>query len=129
MRQAEDAERTMADRERVLEAVKAQEAHIAVAARERDAVVDSVNKQRECMDFMLGGELRFVKRMASEDEAADDDEPQSVVVNDENVQEEEAADVPVIVDEVEDEDDESVREDRPGIETVDSVRIESTIIQ
>ena len=68
MRQAEDAERTMADRERVLEAVKAQEAHIAVAARERDAVVDSVNKQREYMDFMLNGELRFVKRTASKDE-------------------------------------------------------------
>ena len=91
MRQAEDAERTMADRERVLEAVKAQEAHIAVAARKRDAVVDSVNKQQEYMDFMLDGKLRFVKRTASEDKATNDDEPQAVVVNNKNVQEEEAA--------------------------------------
>merc|ERR1712032_83002 len=68
MRQAEDAERTMADRESVLEAVKQQEEDIMVAERERDAVVDSVNKQREYMDFMLNGELRFLKRTASEDE-------------------------------------------------------------
>ena len=63
----------------------------------------------------------------SKDEAADDNEPQAVVIDDKNVQEKEAADVPFIVDE--DDNDESVREDGPGIETVDSVRIESTINQ
>lgn len=68
MRQAEDAERTMADREKVLEAVKRQEEDIAEAACERDSVVDSVNRQREYMDFMLNGELQFLKRTASEDE-------------------------------------------------------------
>lgn len=67
MRQAEDAERTMADREKVLEAVKAQEKDIAVAVQERDSVVDSVNKQREYMDFMLNGELQFLKRTNSEE--------------------------------------------------------------
>ena len=37
------------------------------AVDERDAVVDSVNKQRECMDFMLTGKLQFLKRTDSED--------------------------------------------------------------
>lgn len=68
MRQAEDAERTMADREKVLEAVKAQEDDITTAAGERDAVITSVNKQREYMDFMLNGELNFLKATASEDQ-------------------------------------------------------------
>ena len=67
MRQAEDAEQTMSDRERLLEAVKGQEADIARAAEERDAVIKSVSKQREYMDFMLNGELQFLKRTASED--------------------------------------------------------------
>ena len=39
-----------------------------MAANERDSVVASVNKQREYMDFMLNGELQFLKRTASEDE-------------------------------------------------------------
>jgi hypothetical protein len=68
MRQAEDAERTMADREKVLEAVKAQESQFIKAEKERDAVVASVTKQREYMDFMLNGELKFLKRTASEQE-------------------------------------------------------------
>lgn len=67
MRQAEDAEQTMSDRERLLEAVKGQDADIARAAEERDAVIKSVSKQREYMDFMLNGELQFLKRTASED--------------------------------------------------------------
>ncbi|KAL9188056.1 hypothetical protein ACHAXT_006434 [Thalassiosira profunda] len=68
MRQAEDAERTMSDREKVLEAVQRQENDIGAAADERDAVVASVNKQREYMDFMLNGELRFLKQTESEEE-------------------------------------------------------------
>lgn len=67
MRQAEDAERTMADREKVLEAVKTQEAVFKKAEEERAAVVGSVNKQREYMNFMLNGELNFLKRTASEE--------------------------------------------------------------
>lgn len=67
MRQAEDAERTMADREKVLEAVKTQERDIAMAVQQRDSVVDSINKQREYMDFMLNGELQFLKRTSSEE--------------------------------------------------------------
>merc|ERR1719464_1961121 len=67
MRQAEDAERTMAEREKVLEAVKKQEADIQMCEKERDSVVNSVNKQREYMDFMLHGELQFLKRTVSED--------------------------------------------------------------
>jgi hypothetical protein len=58
----------MADREKVLEAVKAQEAQFMKAEKQRDAVVDSVNKQREYMDFMLNGELKFLKRTPSEQE-------------------------------------------------------------
>lgn len=67
MRQAEDAEQTMAEREKVLEAVKQQETDIHMCEKERDSVVDSVNKQREYMDFMLNGELQFLKRTVSED--------------------------------------------------------------
>jgi hypothetical protein len=67
MRQAEDAERTMSDRERVLEAVKAQEAEMTRATEERNAVIKSVGKQREYMDFVLNGELAFLKRTASEE--------------------------------------------------------------
>ena len=68
MRQAEDAERTMADREKVLDAVKTQEANISAAAEERDAVIESVNKQREYMDYVMNNELSFLKRTASEEE-------------------------------------------------------------
>ena len=37
------------------------------AVDERDAVVDSVNKQREYMDFMLSGEFQFLKKTNSKD--------------------------------------------------------------
>jgi hypothetical protein len=46
MRQVENAERTMSDHERVLEAVMAQEVDITRAAEERDAFIESVSKQR-----------------------------------------------------------------------------------
>ena len=58
----------MADREKLLEAVRKQEADIDTAARERDEVVSSVNKQREYMDFVMNGELSFLKMTASEEE-------------------------------------------------------------
>merc|ERR1712238_117322 len=58
----------MADREKLLEAVRDQETSIDTAARERDEVVTSVNKQREYMDFVMNGELNFLKKTASEDE-------------------------------------------------------------
>eukprot|EP00956_Cyclotella_meneghiniana_P010807 scaffold15119_cov63-Cyclotella_meneghiniana.AAC.6 len=68
MRQAEDAERTMGDRERILDAVREQEESMMAAAEERDLVVQSVNKQREYMDFVMNGELSFLKMTKSEEE-------------------------------------------------------------
>lgn len=71
MRQAEDAEKTVEDREKVLSMVKELEPMAQAAATERDAVVASVQKQREYMDFMMNGELKFLKRTDSEEENAD----------------------------------------------------------
>ncbi|KAL7519381.1 hypothetical protein ACHAWX_004143 [Stephanocyclus meneghinianus] len=72
MRQAEDAERTMTDRERILEAVREQEEGMMAAAEERDLLVASVNKQREYMDFVMNGELKFLKMTQSEEEQEDE---------------------------------------------------------
>ena len=58
----------MADRKKLLEAMRKQEADIDTAARERDEVVSSVNKQREYMDFVMNGKLSFLKTAASEEE-------------------------------------------------------------
>jgi hypothetical protein len=104
MRQAEDAERTISDREKVLEAVKEQEDIMNAAAEERDAVVASVNKQREYMDFMMNGELKFLKMTASEEEQEEVNEERmaemeakkeeflTAAVEDEDMEEEESED-------------------------------------
>ena len=70
MRQAGDAEKTVEDREKVLTMVKELEPMAEAAATERDAVVESVQKQREYMDFMMNGELAFLKKTDSEEENA-----------------------------------------------------------
>jgi len=71
MRQAEDSEKTVEDREKVLDMVKELEPMAEAATTERDAVVASVQKQREYMDFMMNGELQFLKKTVSEEENAD----------------------------------------------------------
>ncbi len=71
MRQAEDAEKTVEAREKVLDMVKNLEPMAEAASTERDAVVASVQKQKEYMDFMMNGELQFLKKTTSEEENTD----------------------------------------------------------
>merc|ERR1712194_334938 len=55
-------------REGTLEVLKEQEADIRKCEREQENFVTSMNKQREYMNFMLNGELSFLKKTGSKDE-------------------------------------------------------------
>ena len=99
MRQVDDAEMNMSNRERVLEAVKAHEVDIARAAEERDAFIESVSKQRamhvKMAAFISGKPASEDGNESSEEEEESDEEEASdeekASVEKKAIEEEEAA--------------------------------------